>query len=384
MPRPARTWDRRAAARAGWPSTGCGSPGGAVKCASAAPIARLLKIAPRPPYPTVTDTARATLHQALTIDYESDAAGGLGSGAGAILARIDHGSDHVRPADAPWRLTLGLRPLSAPDALEVWRVPLVRDAGWEDGIGHVASADCLFAHLLVQDDWGSDLGRLAWECYERLLGLVRRRGFPHPWRIWNFLPDIHRSVDGLERYRGFCVGRDRALREAGLDEAGFPAATAIGATAPGLLVYLLAGRVPGRPVENPRQVSAYRYPPRYGPRPPAFARGLLLPPDLAGRRLLVSGTASVVGHRSCHPGDISGQLRETLTNLESLADAAGLKGRWQAGDTAPLLKVYLRDPGHRSTVAVGIERWSAGRARVVYLQGEVCREDLAIEIEGVL
>jgi chorismate lyase / 3-hydroxybenzoate synthase len=369
---------------AGRPSTGCESTGGAVNCASAARIARLPKIAPRHRYPIVTDTGRANLHQSLTVDYESGESGGLGSGADGILAQIDQGPDHARSADKPWRLTVGLRPLSPPDWHEVWRVPQVRDAGWEDGIGHVVGDDCLFAHLLVQDDWDSDLGRLAWECYERLLGLLRRRGFPHPLRIWNFLPAIHRPVDGLERYRGFCVGRDRALREAGLDETGFPAATAIGSAAPGLLVYLLAGRVPGRPVENPRQVSAYRYPPRYGPRPPAFARGLLLPPDLAGRRLLVSGTASVVGHRSCHPGDIAGQLRETLANLDSLAEAAGLNGAWRSGDTAPLLKVYLRDPAHLFAVAAGIERWSAARARVLYLQGEVCREELAIEIEGVL
>ena len=199
--------------------------------------------------------------------------------------------------------------------------------------------------------------------------------------MWSYLPDIHRRVGGLERYRGFCVGRDRAFREAGFVPERFPAATAIGARAGGLLVYCLAGRTPGQPVENPRQVSAYRYPPRYGPRPPSFARALRLP---GAGPLLVSGTAAVVGHRSCHPGDLAAQLHETLTNLDALACAAGMDGRWRRGETAPLLKVFLRDPAGLETVAMALERWSHDRARVLFLHGEICREELVIEIEGVL
>ena len=36
----------------------------------------------------------------------------------------------------------------------------------------------------------------------------------------------------------------------------------------------------GTPVENPRQVSAYRYPRQYGPQPPSFARAMLPPPSV--------------------------------------------------------------------------------------------------------
>jgi chorismate lyase/3-hydroxybenzoate synthase len=264
-------------------------------------------------------------------------------------------------------------------------VPAVRDTGWEDGIGWVAGDDLLFAQVVADDDGGSDLSQLTCDCYLRLLGLLGRRGFPHPLRMWSFLPTIHRRVEGLERYRGFCVGRERAFRESGLGESAFPAATAIGSRAPGLLVYVLAGRSAGCPVENPRQVSAYRYPRRYGPRPPSFARGLSLPGSGTGPgRLLISGTASVVGHRSLHPGDVLRQLRETLANLESLAVAAGLDSRWMQGDTPPLLKVFLREPDDLAAVVAELGRWSLGRAKVLYLQGAVCREDLAIEIEGVL
>src|SRR3546814_12468443 len=59
-----------------------------------------------------------------------------------------------------------------------------------------------------------------------------------------------------------------------------PAATAIGRCddARVVQVYWLAARTPGMPVENPRQVSAYRYPRQYGPQQPSFARAMLPPP----------------------------------------------------------------------------------------------------------
>jgi hypothetical protein len=67
-----------------------------------------------------------------------------------------------------------------------------------------------------------------------------------------------------------------------LDEAALPAATCIGRFdgVRRLQVYWLAAREAGLPLENPRQVSAFRYPRQYGPQSPSFSRALL-PPLLA-------------------------------------------------------------------------------------------------------
>src|SRR3546814_7354125 len=80
-------------------------------------------------------------------------------------------------------------------------------------------------------------------------------------------------------------------------------------------VYWLAARTPGTPVENPRQVSAYRYPRQYGPQQPSFARAMLPPPGSA-MPLLLSGTASVVGHATAHVGELLAQDRKS-TRLNS-------------------------------------------------------------------
>ena len=74
-------------------------------------------------------------------------------------------------------------------------------------------------------------------------------------------------------------------------------------------------------IENPRQLSASLYPPRYGLRSPMFARAALVP-NGRGAQLLVSGTASIVGHESLHIGDPERQLEETARNFEALVETA--------------------------------------------------------------
>src|SRR3546814_1451833 len=91
---------------------------------------------------------------------------------------------------------------------------------------------------------------------------------PHLLRVWNYLDAITFGDGDAERYREFCVGRARGLGD--FDTHALPAATAIGRCddARVVQVYWLAARTPGTPVENPRQVSAYRYPRQYGPQQP--------------------------------------------------------------------------------------------------------------------
>src|SRR5262249_28170229 len=143
------------------------------------------------------------------------------------------------------------------------------------------------------------------------------------------------------RYKRFCVGRAAGLGPWPAES--YPAATVIGRRdgSPVLQVYWLAGRAPGTPVDNPRQVRPHRYPRQYGPRAPQFSP----PTSLSPKLVMISGTASIVGHASHHAGDLESQLSEVLTNLESVlhkaaALAPAMSGRLGAGT---LLKFYLRD-----------------------------------------
>ena len=57
-----------------------------------------------------------------------------------------------------------------------------------------------------------------------------------------------------------------------------------------------------------------------------FARAALVP-NGRGAQLLVSGTASIVGHESLHIGDPDRQLEETARNFEALVDTGDARRR---------------------------------------------------------
>jgi chorismate lyase/3-hydroxybenzoate synthase len=249
------------------------------------------------------------------------------------------------------------------------------------GIRGARNRHVLFGTLQIAETEGVEAaGRLA---YNRVFESIDALGFPYLLRAWNYFPAINIDADGVERYRQFNVGRHDAFtkhgRTVGSD---MPAACALGCRAGPLSVYFIAGRERGRPLENPRQVSAYRYPSRYGPRSPTFSRAMLMQPA-AQRALAISGTASVVGHETRHIGDPAAQIEETLANIHALIDAAGYAVALSAANGADLLlKAYLRDPEYLPAVQNAVER-TFGAAGVVYLQADICRSDLLVEIEGL-
>src|SRR5690606_32874810 len=141
---------------------------------------------------------------------------------------------------------------------------------------------------------------------------------PHLLRVWNYFDAINQGKGDEERYKQFCVGRSSGLGAWSAES--YPAATVIGRRDgdPRLQVYWLAGRRAGSPIDNPRQTNPTRYPRQYGPRAPQFSRAMLL----EGGLVLISGTASIVGHASHHPNDLRLQLEEVLQNLATVLHKA--------------------------------------------------------------
>src|SRR3546814_5261662 len=79
------------------------------------------------------------------------------------------------------------------------------------------------------------------------------------------------------------------------------------------------------------------------PQPPSFARAMLPPTD-SRMPLLLSGTASVVGHATLHAGALLAQLHETLANFDALLGAARERQPALPAEFGPgtRLKVYVR------------------------------------------
>jgi len=222
------------------------------------------------------------------------------------------------------------------------------------------------------------------QAYAELFAVVRQAGYPYLIRVWNYLPDINAHCDGDERYRHFNSARQSAFAQAGSGCAsGFPAASALGCqTGSPVSIHFLAARDMPLMLENPRQISAYHYPRQYGEHSPLFSRACIL--AMRGDAyLFLSGTASILGHQTMHPGDVKAQTRESMTNITALIEEANrsVHGR-KFLPGALKYKVYVRRHQDQPSIASELGRWLQGPASVVYLQADVCREDLLVEIEA--
>ena len=271
---------------------------------------------------------------------------------------------------------------------ETWLSDLPLQAGCSEGIAWCRTDGVLYGVLeLDEADFPGTSGRSALqaasaEAYRRLFRLLDTQNMPHLWRVWNYLADINLETGGLERYRQFNIGRQDAFLACRRGATGnVPAACAIGLAGGPLSIAFMAGTTPAVPVENPRQVSAYNYPADYGPRSPTFSRAALVYPE--GQEILfISGTASIVGHQTVHPGDVVGQCRESMANIAAVLAEANRLRRSPAFMLSELCyRVYVRHAGDFDKVRAAL-RTLIGKAEVVYVQADICRHDLLLEIEA--
>jgi len=279
-------------------------------------------------------------------------------------------------------IRIPFRWLGGTSRAETWRTEgPVRSAEDPGGARVSESADFQFGHLVCPlPSTGIEDATSA--AYRQVLALGMRSGYPHLLRVWNYFSAINEGDGDRERYRRFCVGRARAIPTE--PATGYAAATAIGMPGSGAELHLswLAARRPGVPIENPRQVSAWEYPREYGPVAPGFSRAMLLEwndPPL----LLVSGTASVVGHESRHDEAIA-QLDEALLNLDHvLARAAARLGAPSRIGAGTLLRVYVRDPADAAAIHARLLGRLGAATPFMLLHGDICRRELLVELEAV-
>jgi chorismate lyase / 3-hydroxybenzoate synthase len=261
-------------------------------------------------------------------------------------------------------------------------------SGKTGGIAWRRCGDLLFGAIERDEEavrtglTGTPLQQAAHDAYARIFRLLDAQGLPHLWRLWNYMADINGESQGLERYRQFNMGRGDAFEAGERSVVGrVPAACALGVSGGPLTIAFMAGATPIVPVENPRQVSAFLYPNRYGPRSPTFSRAALAHPP--GQEILfVSGTASIVGHETVHPGDVRAQTVESLDNIAAVLAEASAKSRSGAFGLADLgYRAYIRHAADLPVVREVVSH-RVGAAPVVYVQADVCRADLLVEIEG--
>jgi len=305
--------------------------------------------------------------------------------AGRLLAAVRYGAPRAAMVELPFPVIDVPNPvLGDGPSVELWRSPEPVRVRRNGRFVCAENGTVLYAAAVVRV--GDDLEADAVSLYRELLAIAAAAGCPAMQRLWNYVPDINGIQSGVERYKRFSAGRARGYEErfGASAERFYSASTAIGTTGDALVVTCLAAREPGRHVENPRQVSAFHYPPEYGNRSPSFARGTVSPAAL-GHAFLLSGTASVVGHESRHPGDPRRQLDETVRNIVTLSEVVGEVWGRSALHLARFdhVKTFIRHRADFPAVHEMLAPRLGPSTSSIWLQADVCRAELLLEIEGV-
>jgi len=322
---------------------------------------------------------------------DADLPSAIAGRADCILGGVRIGAPGAGPAPE-WPQQFISAPLigATTDSLqEIWRSPTPCSSGEYSEIAWRRAGPVLYGVLEVtESDFPgspacSPLQAASREAYRRIFGLLDAQRLPHLWRAWNYLADINLETHGLERYRQFNTGRQDAFLESGRVATGnVPAACAIGLTGGPLRIAFMAGCEAATAIENPRQISAYDYPAEYGPRSPTFSRAALV--CLARQEILfVSGTASILGHRTMHHGDVAAQTREALANVAAVLAEANRRGRSAPYRIDALAyRVYLRHASDFAAVREVLNAMLGTAPAITCIHADICRSDLLVEIEA--
>lgn len=217
-------------------------------------------------------------------------------------------------------------------------------------------------------------------------------------RQWNYIGEIlnESKIDGnyMQHYQQFNEVRNSYYSQF-RKCACFPAATGIGIKYANVGIDLHAvesnSSIEIIPVRNPVQDDSYHYGqdvlvgnPVVHKQPPQFERALLLTLGTSSR-LIISGTASIVGQKTIGIGDVELQTKFTINNIEILSSHSNLKNQYPNLATYPdkycYLRVYVRNRSDINAVKK-ICRDHYGDVPMTFIQADICRENLLVEIEA--
>jgi len=306
----------------------------------------------------------------------------LASQADRVLGVVCHGIELPSVSAEIPLASVAMRQLDRTPLVEIWTGDRPVRRGSRDSIVWARTDEVLFG-LYRQPPHDEGLERDTFLAYQQIFALLKEQGTPHLLRVWNYFSAINADdVDGMERYKHFCIGRYEAFAQGGrLSTSDIPAASAVGSRGGEFVLYFLASTRRGKAVENDRQVSAYEYPPQYSPRSPLFSRATQLD-WMPGRPLLISGTASIVGHASLYLNDTARQTTETLNNIRRVI-ALAYPDHPEPLSLLRLLKVYVRNEADLPVIRSLIESTLGRTLPSLYLLSDICRSELLLEIEAI-
>lgn len=226
-------------------------------------------------------------------------------------------------------------------------------------------------------------------------------GFNSVFRQWNYVEQIFDfdQVENRQRqnYQLFNEIRNEYYSKY-LTGPGFPAATGIGTNLNGVTIECMAvtsdSDVTTVAISNPKQINSYKYgqevlkgDPQSSCKqnqPPQFERARLMTNGHSSR-LLISGTASIVGQETIGLNDVEEQTYVTIENIGQLVSEKNLRAHYPELTVFPdkyaYVRVYVKNEEDIPTVKVICENHFRA-VPMSFVKADICRADLLVEIEA--
>ncbi len=244
----------------------------------------------------------------------------------------------------------------------------------------------LFVGEMQQEVVNCSIERQAEALFKRAQAIFDQEEMPYNSivRQWNYVEKITGFEGENQHYQLLNNARSTFYNQTEWVD-GYPAATGIGADFGGINVDIDALLDGGKqrcritPIDNKLQVAAHAYSEcvlfdaNKDKATPKFERAKSLDVDGFNRLTYISGTAAIRGEESVANLDVVEQCENTLENMAQLVDE---------GETMELLRVYLKYAEHYEAVERYLSQ-NYSDMDIVYLQCDVCRDELLIEIEGI-
>ncbi len=244
----------------------------------------------------------------------------------------------------------------------------------------------------------------SFDAFCRMRGAVESNGFltPQIFRTWIYQGNIVLEEGETQRYKELNRARsdffygirflERYLPKDVPLGAIYPASTGIGGDDVDVAISCQAIKTERPdavvvPLENPNQTPAFDYAEFYSPKSPKFSRAAAVRFN-ERCAVYVSGTASIVDQRTVHVGDPGAQAEQTLDNIAALIAGSNLAKHGIAGFDADLsdlavARVYVKRPEYFDAIRAVCEK-RLGSVPTIYTFADVCRDDLLVEIEGIV
>ncbi|PCI03265.1 MAG: hypothetical protein COB81_04205 [Flavobacteriaceae bacterium] len=211
-------------------------------------------------------------------------------------------------------------------------------------------------------------------------------------RQWNYIPDITKMENNFQHYQQFNDARSLFYEKTSWGK-GYPAATGIGTKNAPLLIDVIAmeGHKEELPLHNSKQIDAHIYSDDVllgikeqslkKRSTPKFERAKLIIEN-SGASVFVSGTAAIMGEESLALDNAGNQTDITIDHIENLV-AKGLSKtyRFRLIPEFESVRAYVKNLSDYTVVRQVCEKRLPG-VPVVYVEADICRDELLVEIEA--